>query len=113
LSLTEKTTGPAPPSPFSCENVDRAEGPLLICRGEMDISATAALEDCISEAQKSGDPIEIDLEEVTFLDSMGLRSLLSLFNRIEGEPPRVVAASPQVRRVIDLTGTAEVFGLED
>lgn len=98
--------------PFSCEVEEGLGGPLLVCRGELDISATSQIEDCISAARKHDGQIRVDLADVSFLDSMGLRSLIRLFRGMAEERPRVVAISDAVRRVVDLTGTQELFGLQ-
>jgi anti-anti-sigma factor len=111
MTSKERTEGTAPPSPFSCEVQENADITLLVCEGELDIAATEQIADCAEKALECGAPIEIDLEAVSFLDSMGLRSLLALFNRSTGERPRIIAASEPVRRVMELTGTSALFGL--
>ena len=83
--------------------------------GELDLSSVAVLEravdDAVASAKRSG-TVELDLEGVSFMDSAGLRGLLSARQRADaaGRWLRVVAATPAVWRVLELTRTATLFG---
>ena len=56
-------------------------------------------------------PLVLDLAEVTFMDSTMLRELLRAVREIEAGGGRLVLAclGPTVRRLLDMTGTAELF----
>lgn len=71
--------------------VDLAGRPALAVRGELDISGAEALERALAEVE-AGEPhvLVIDLREVTFLDSSGLRSLLAADRRAKGAGRRLV-----------------------
>ena len=53
----------------------------------------------------------IDLEDVSFIDSSGLRSLLGASRRARGRGSDVVLRSvgPEVARLLDITGTTSQF----
>ena len=51
--------------------------------------------------------IDLDLTAVTFMDSVGLRELLTLKRRLPAL--RVVAVSPRLRRTFALTGTTDLL----
>lgn len=48
----------------------------LSVSGEVDIAATDELETAVNEASESARTVEIDLHEVSFIDSTGLRAVL-------------------------------------
>lgn len=62
---------------------------------------------------KGADRIVIDLSQVDFFDSSGLRSLISVRARM-GSRERFVlrGVSTSTKRILELTGLAEEFGLE-
>jgi anti-anti-sigma factor len=69
--------------------------------GELDVQTVAAL----TNGVLATDAVEVDLAGVTFMDSSGLKALLSLR---EARPNlRIVAVSAQVRHVLEITVTAE------
>jgi anti-anti-sigma factor len=52
-------------------------------------------------------PFDLDLSGVTFIDSIGLRELLRLRQRVP--TLRIVAVNTRVRRLLEITGTAELL----
>jgi anti-anti-sigma factor len=82
-------------------------GRLASLTGEIDLSTVEAAGERLREAIEGGDDtVAIDLREVTFLDSSGLRLLLQL-NRELTEAGRrmvVVQGPRRVARVFELTG---------
>lgn len=89
-----------------------AESDALILRvsGELDIATAAKLEAEMDAAlAKSPKALYVDLSEVGFMDSTGLRLLISAQRRISesgGEFGVATGDSPS-RRVIELTGMDE------
>lgn len=57
--------------------------------------------------------IVVDLEQVTFLDSSGVRALLEARMAAASHDARLVVRNPQpiVDRVLQITSVAELFGL--
>ena len=74
--------------------------------GELDLAAAPDLEKRLAEAESS-DPaaIVVEMGEVGFIDSTGLRVLLAAAARARegGWSFRVVAPTPQVARLLELT----------
>src|SRR5947207_1826724 len=70
-------------------------------RGDDARTASAELERLTM--QNASATIDVDLSEITFVDSVGLRELLRLRRLLPAL--RFVAISPLVQRRIDLTGT--------
>jgi anti-anti-sigma factor len=80
-------------------------------KGEVDLATAGDLSELLRTAGR--DPIVLDLTEVSFMDSSGLRALLEgacLPN--ETGPVVIVQPSPQVRRLFDISIPGGVAGLE-
>ncbi len=87
-------------------------GTVVTISGEIDIGCSKELLDMLVRAMRRHDPhLMLDLSGVTFFDCAGLTVLLRARRRAENHDGslRVVAASDQVRRVIDLTGLQDLF----
>jgi anti-anti-sigma factor len=86
-------------------------------QGEMDLSVIGSVDREMRRAE-SGDAsrIVLDLDELEFLDASGIRLLLHLNARSRSNGGRLCmtrARSPQVQRVIDLTGAGDVLPFLD
>ena len=90
--------------------VDEDGVPVLCLNGEID-TATVAEYDDRSAGRAGAPPAVIDASGVTFLDARGLRLLVRQARAANGSGCRPVLRRPTrvVRRVIDVTGTEELF----
>jgi len=79
--------------------------------GELDVAAVPEMQARMSKLLEGCPDLEIDLGEVTFLDSSGLRLLLDAKQRCSQAEGRLTLsnASDDVLRVIDLTGLTPVL----
>ena len=81
------------------------DGPGVVAVGELDLATTPAFTAALSEAlDDERQTLTIDLSGVTFCDSTGLRALLTAPGH---RPVRLRGPSPALRRLLDLTATAE------
>jgi anti-anti-sigma factor len=83
--------------------------------GEMDTHTAPRVTEALEGVFAAPVPmIVIDAAELRFLDSSGISELLRLRQRAldAGGSLRLRAASPAVRRVIEITGLVDVLGLE-
>ena len=80
----------------------------LVVRGDIDLDSSVKLTDTLGEAL-SFPEIAVDLGEVNYIDSAGLRSLLFAQAATEeaGGRLRITAASSIVSRLIEITGVTE------
>ena len=89
---------------------DRA---VVTVRGEIDLYTAPQLEDVLRGASSASDAplVIVDLSGVRFMDSTGLGALVRARQRILDLGGRLTVASPspQVRRLLDITGLAEVL----
>ena len=85
-------------------------------RGEIDISVIGKLDSEMRRAEATeASKIELDLDQLDFLDASGVRLLLDLAQRSRRNGRRLrirPASSPQVLRVLELTGVVEHLPLE-
>ena len=94
---------------FAVEVVDD----VIRVSGDLDAQTSSQLDDVItSQLERGFDEIVLDLSELEFVDSSGLRSMV-LARGPQGEG-RVVLRSPSasVMRLLDITGLTDVFVIE-
>ncbi|HZI91235.1 MAG: STAS domain-containing protein [Actinomycetota bacterium] len=93
---------------FSVEITQRDGGFEAALSGEIDLSTVGELQDRLQTALE-GDPslIVLDLRQVSFLDSSGLRLILRINRRQEENGGRLVLVrgGRRVARVLEITGT--------
>ena len=96
--------------PFRCEvEPDRAAVNVRPI-GELDLATVALVEAQLGELWSVGFKcIVLDLREVCFLDSTGLRLLLAWDARAgeDGMTFAVIAGTPKVQRVLEVSGAAD------
>jgi len=82
-------------------------GPRWNAAGELDIEAALA----VASLADAGEDVELALERVTFIDSSGLRALLTLRHELvaAGHGLTLVNPSDAVEHVLDVTATRSVF----
>jgi anti-anti-sigma factor len=99
---------------------DRLEGGEQIhvgLEGEMDLSVIGRVDREMERAEATdASKIVLDLDELEFMDAAGVGLLLQLNTRSKSNGGRLrirSAGSPQVQRVLDLTGVGELLPLDD
>jgi anti-anti-sigma factor len=84
--------------------------------GSLDIGAREDVRDSIADAATAPglSSLLVDLGGVTFLDSEALAGLIEGFLKVRetGMAIRMVNANGLVRRVLEVTGTLELFGAD-
>ena len=81
-------------------------------RGEIDMAVADWFAEAITAALANGSPrVIVDLTEVTFLDSSGIRALLTA-NRVAAERCRSLTVenpAPMVHRVLEICGVLDLL----
>ena len=88
----------------------------IIPIGDLDMSTAAKLDDAVRAAEAThAKRIVIDLSEVTFMDSTGLKLLLEAGARARANSNRLrlIRGSRRVQRVFELTKTEEILPFLD
>jgi anti-sigma B factor antagonist len=104
-----------PPVGLTVRDVGENGRHTLVLCGELDIASAPMLEAAVAEVPDSGTrALVLDLSEVTFMDSSGLKALLATYRRCQEHEREfsVAGASDRVRRVLDMTGVSRAIGLE-
>ena len=101
---------------------DQRGGPLsidvdtsgaLVVHGDIDIAGAPTLETYVLRSQ-NGNSIVLDLDDVDFIDSSGLRTLLAATGRARQHDAvvRLRHVGAAVRRMLEITGTTGQFEIE-
>lgn len=89
---------------------------VLDLAGELDLAISAELRELVDGVVSESPRLVVaDVEAVGFMDSTILRELLRALRAVEDGGGRFViaGAQPTVRRLLELTGTAELFALAE
>jgi anti-sigma B factor antagonist len=101
-----------PERPLSVSTTSLDVGVQVSARGEVDISTAPLLRIELADAMRDATSVVIDLTDVTFMDSHGLRVLVEAMVASNERPFVVSAASPNVRRLIHVSGLDDSLGLD-
>lgn len=95
---------------LTCEVVPERDLVRVCPRGALDVATASVLEEQLAELRAAGfRRLLIDLRELRFMDSTGLRLVLrwDAAARSDGFELGVMAGGPAIQRVFELTGTLE------
>jgi anti-anti-sigma factor len=87
---------------------------VLGVQGELDAYTAPALEERINALLGEGvSDLALDLSQTGFLDSSGLRALLTVHRRLESGSGQLSLRDPSepVQRLLEITGLREHFGI--
>ena len=97
--------------------VSQADGARLVrLTGEFDLAGVDGFESALEgEPGPQEDTLVLDLSDLTFIDSSGLRAVVMVDHRLRAEGKRcvIVRGPERVERVLDLTGVSERLELVD
>lgn len=102
--------------PFAAEVVVDRDEVVVTAAGELDLQSADVLAREVAALRAAGhDRIVIDLREVGFIDSTGLRLLIGLHRDAEREGRQIslVRGPRSVHRIFELTATAQLFRWRD
>ena len=100
------------PAPFEVTVVPDREKVVLVPSGELDLQTVDRLDGEVRDLRSAGfEHVVIDLRRLDFVDSSGLRLLLSLRNTAlrRGHRLELIQGGDQVRRLFVLTRTQSAF----
>jgi len=104
--------GPLALASFAAERRERDDGTtILALSGELDLRTVSRLEDELSHDDPPVSLVIVDLSQLEFIDSSGLHALLATHRRLQRSGGRlvIVRGSPQVQRVLEITGLDRLF----
>jgi anti-sigma B factor antagonist len=113
LYFSEPRTTPMNQVPFSVESrkVDTGETQIIVT-GEIDLATAPQLE---QQLARSRGRIVVDLRTVDFMDTTGIRVLLSQKARLEARRGhlRLLIGTDLIRRLLELSGVIDMFEIDE
>ena len=96
---------------FSCTAREAADHVVLVLAGDVDLAAADRLWSEVEPWLSMSPRVVVDCASVTFLDSVGLRTLLRIAQRAQETHTGLTLAAPSepVARVLELAGTEDLF----
>ena len=105
------------PTGFSISISDRDGRAVVVIRGELDLATAPDLEAAIKSRLDDGQDVVVDLRELEFMDSTGLRVLVAAHARVEGTEQRFLIVRPlpgaSIERILAVAGVERVLDLID
>lgn len=100
---------------FTVDTGELDGGVRVILSGDLDLSTAKQAEQAIEEAERSASLIVIDLRRLSFMDSTGLRVIVSADKRAKrsGRRAVIVQGPSAVRRVFEITRLGERLEIVD
>ena len=100
------------PEAFSVRTEQHGESAVVVPTGELDLATAPALEEALGRAFAGGTArVVLDLRELEFIDSSGLRTLLTARRRADDAEAAfsLVAGHRGLERTLEIAGVHKVF----
>ncbi len=82
----------------------------LALNGELDSTTSSALDQEVQNLDDV-DSVLLDLQNLAYTSSAGLRVIMGLKRRLAGRPLKLVNIGLEVREVLDMTGSSALLGI--
>jgi anti-anti-sigma factor len=96
------------PSGFSISTSEHDGRAVVVVRGELDLATAPDLEAVVSERLDAGQEVVVDLRDLEFMDSSGLRVLVVAHTRATDSGGRFVIVRPpvggEVAKIMSIAG---------
>jgi anti-anti-sigma factor len=105
------------PGGFSISTSDRDGRAIVVLRGELDLASAPDVEEVLAERMDAGQEVVLDLRELEFMDSSGLRVLVVAHARATDGGPRFAVVRPReggaVAKILSIAGVDQELDLVD
>ena len=105
------------PGGFSISTSDVKGRAVILVRGELDLATAPDLEEIVTERLDAGQEVVLDLRELEFMDSSGLRVLVAAHTRATDGGPRFLIVRPradgEVAKIMTIAGIDQELELID
>ena len=97
---------------ISSRRLDR--GILVAIEGDVDLATASIVEDELRRAERSEALVVVDLRDISFMDSTGIRMLISADRRMreQGGLLQITHVPPQVHRLFELVGITDHLAIQ-
>lgn len=100
------------PESFSVRTEKHGDAAVVVPTGELDLATAPALEEALQNAFHAGsERVVLDLRELEFIDSSGLRTLLTARRQADAAHAQfsLVAGHRGLERTLEIAGVHKVF----
>ncbi len=104
------------PTGFSISTSERGGRWVVVVRGELDLATAPALETAVTERLDAGHEVVVDLRELAFMDSTGLRVLVRAHASVGDEKRFLVVRPPPggpIAKILAIAGVDSQLDLVD
>jgi anti-sigma B factor antagonist len=102
------------PSGFSISTAERDGRAIVAVMGELDLATAPELETVLMERLAAGEGVVLDLRELEFMDSSGLRVLVTAHNEGGGRFAIVrPAPGSEVEKILEIAGVGQQLRVVD
>jgi anti-sigma B factor antagonist len=110
--MIRRVTDPSSPAPIDIDTAVDADRAVVTVRGELDLLSAPTLTEHLEGLDPGVTTLELDLSDLSFVDSSGLNALLAARRRLDeaGGELRVTKASDVALRLFDVAGVRELLG---
>ncbi len=101
-----------PPSILEIHETLEPAGVRLRLSGELDVAVVGRLHDRLKSLARTGESVQLDLSDLSFIDSSGLNLIITAFREAQRDGWELHVEpnlSPPVRKVVMMMGLDEVF----
>ncbi len=105
-----------PPPPFEIRVRRAGDRAIVVPEGEIDLATADDVEARLRDLRAEGlRDLVLDLRDVSFIDSSGLRLLVKMHNASQADEFdfSIVDGTPLISRVLEISGLAAVFARAD
>jgi anti-sigma B factor antagonist len=96
---------------LTCRTEERREAIVLHPAGEVDLATVSSLWSMMKSAGEDGRHVIVALNEITYIDSTGIKALLDVHRLLRQRSQRLLLADPtsMVRKVVEITALEKVI----
>jgi anti-sigma B factor antagonist len=104
------------PTGFSISTSEQGARTVVLVRGELDLATAPALEQAVTEGLDAGGEVVVDLRELTFMDSTGLRVLVRAHASVGDEKRFLIVRPPAggpIAKILAIAGVESELDIID
>jgi anti-anti-sigma factor len=89
-----------------------AQGPrTFFLEGELDLATVPAMQEALRGAARGRGPVTLDMAQVTFIDSSGMRAILTALRELEADCIILHGVHGAVQKTLDIVGIEKAENL--
>jgi anti-sigma B factor antagonist len=104
------------PTGFAISTSEQGGRTVVLVQGELDLATAPQLEEVVTERLAAGDEVVLDLRELAFMDSTGLRVLVRAHASVADERRFLVVRPPPggpIAKILSIAGVDSQLDLVD